>query len=71
MYGETNLGATDEAVITFLQTPMNSAILTALKKHVYPEFAEQFDATENSATTNVPEPPTNPGKKGKKSSDEA
>ena len=71
MYGETNLGATDEAVITFLQTPMNSAILTALKKHVYPEFAEQFDAAENSATTNVPEPPTNPGKKGKKSSDEA
>ena len=42
MYGDTNLGATDEAVIVFLKTSMNKAVLDALKRHVYPEFAAHF-----------------------------
>lgn len=67
MYGDTNLGATDEAVIMFLKTPMNKPMLDALKRHVYPEFAVQFEApkveTVEETTENreeVPEPPTNP-----------
>lgn len=45
MYGDTNLGANEEAVVSFLKTPMNKPILDALKKHIYPEFAAQFEAT--------------------------
>lgn len=78
MYGETNLGATDEAVIMYLKTPMNKAILDALKRHVYPEFAVQFGTPKadikvdessepvNIEETDVEEPPVNPGNKGRK-----
>jgi hypothetical protein len=60
MYGETNLGATDEAMLTFFKTPMNKPIFDALKKHVYPQFALQF--ANNESATKVEEPDTNPGK---------
>lgn len=65
MYGDTNLGATDEAVIMYLKTPMNKAILDALKKHVYPEFAIQF--ASNPEPTTVEEPEVNPAITKKKS----
>ena len=68
MYGDTNLGATEDAVIVFLKTPMNSKIFDALKRHVYPEFALQFD-TQNEekveTSETVDEPPVNPAPKGK------
>lgn len=61
MYGETNLGATDEAMLTFFKTPMNKPIFDALKKHVYPQFALQFENNTNK-DTEVKEPDVNPGK---------
>lgn len=61
MYGETNLGATDEAMLTFFKTPMNKPIFDALKKHVYPQFALQFENNTNN-DTEVKEPDVNPGK---------
>lgn len=71
MYGETNLGATDEAMVTFFKTPMNKAIFDALKKHVYPEFAVQFATPTYTETPLskpvVEEPPINP-EKAKRSS---
>ena len=67
MYGETNLGATDEAVIVYLKTPMNKPMLDALKKHVYPEFAMQFESSNQpEVTTAVEEPSVNPPKKTSK-----
>ena len=62
MYGETNLGATDEAMLTFFKTPMNKPIFDALKKHVYPQFALQF---ENNKETTADEPQINPDTKSK------
>lgn len=38
VYGESVLGATDEAVILFFKTPGNKAILDFIKKETYPEF---------------------------------
>lgn len=64
MYGETNLGATDEAMLTFFKTPMNKPIFDALKKHVYPQFALQFENDTNE-NTKVEEPNINPGKNKK------
>lgn len=61
MYGETNLGATDEAMLTFFKTPMNKPIFDALKKHVYPQFELQFKNNTNK-DTKVEEPDINPGK---------
>ena len=61
MYGETNLGATDEAMLTFFKTPMNKPIFDALKKHVYPQFALQFENNTNN-DAKVEEPDVNPGK---------
>lgn len=66
MYGDTNLGATDEAVIMFLKTPMNKPMLDALKKHVYPEFALQFEAAKPEEPQVVEEPPAAPPKKTSK-----
>ena len=65
MYGETNLGATDEAILTFFKTPMNKPIFDAIKKHVYPEFAIQYETTTNEL--NVEEPDINPNTKKKSS----
>lgn len=69
MYGDTNLGATDEAIIVFFKTAMNKPILDSLKRHVYPEFAAQF-GSEN-LTKDVAEPELNPTSKGKKGTKEA
>ena len=44
MYGDTNMGANEEAVLVFLKTPMNKPILDAFKMHVYPEFASRLAA---------------------------
>lgn len=64
MYGETNLGANEEAVLVFLKTPLNKPILDALKAHLYPEFAIQFkNQTETTTPTSVEAPPVNPPKK--------
>lgn len=64
MYGDTNMGANEEAVLTFLKTPMNKPILDAFKAHVYPEFALHFaeNTTEYQPTTEkvVEAPPVNP-----------
>lgn len=60
MYGETNMGATDEAVLTFLKTPMNKAIFDAFKAHVYPEYSQQL---ASETPTEVPAPQINPEKK--------
>lgn len=65
MYGETNLGATDEAMLTFFKTPMNKPIFDALKNHVYPEFALHL---QNETETPVEEPDVNPVVKSTKSS---
>jgi hypothetical protein len=51
MYGDTNMGATDEAVLTFLKTPMNKPIFDAFKAHVYPEFAKHINPTPAPAAT--------------------
>ena len=70
MYGDTNLGATDEAVIMFLKTPMNKPMLDALKRHVYPEFAVQFETPKYEQPELTPsaveEPAANPKKGSKK-----
>lgn len=50
MYGDTNMGATDEAVLTFLKTPMNKPIFEAFRDHVYPEFAKNFTPTPVEST---------------------
>lgn len=50
MYGDTNMGATDEAVLQFLKTPMNKPIFDAFKMHVYPEFAKHI-----APPTEIPE----------------
>ena len=71
MYGDTNLGATDEAAIMYLKTPMNKPMLDALKKHVYPEFAIQFETSrqeDSEIEESVEEPPVKPAKTTKKSS---
>ena len=69
MYGETNLGATDDAVVMFLKSPMNKPILDALKKHIYPEFAAHFAEKETTTEKEtVAEPPVNPVVKKKTSS---
>lgn len=66
MYGDTNLGATDEAVIMFLKTPMNKPMLDALKRHVYPEFALQFETAKPEEPQVVEEPLAAPPKKTSK-----
>ena len=70
MYGETNLGANDEAVLVFLKTPLNKPVLDALKAHVYPEFATQYQQQTEYVPpqTTVEAPPVNPPKTTKKSS---
>ena len=64
------LGATDEAVIMYLKTPLNKPILDALKRHVYPEFAIQYEQptvqTVERPTETVEEPPINPPKTTRK-----
>ena len=62
MYGDTNMGATDEAVLTFLKTPTNKPTFDAFRNHVYPEFAKHV--TPNPvATEPVEAVPVAPAKK--------
>lgn len=71
MYGDTNMGANEEAVLVFLKTPLNKAILDALKAHVYPEFAVQYQSEPMEYVppqTTVETPPIDPPKSGRKSS---
>lgn len=62
MYGDTNLGANEDAVLTFLKSPVNKPIFDMLKAHVYPEYATQIKAME-SAPQSVSAPPINPVRK--------
>lgn len=62
MYGDTNLGANEDAVLTFLKSPMNKSVFDMLKAHVYPEYAAQIKAMDAAATSVTP-PPVNPPKK--------
>lgn len=70
MYGDTNMGANEEAVLVFLKTPMNKPVFDALKAHVYPEFAAQLQQKpmEYVPPTIVEAPPIDPPKPGRKSS---
>lgn len=61
MYGDTNMGATEEAVLLFLKTPMNKPIFDAFKAQVYPEFAQQLNQTTATVET-IPTPEVNPKK---------
>lgn len=44
MYAETILGATDDAVLTFLKQPSNKGILDLIKAATYPEYAAAMAA---------------------------
>lgn len=48
VYGETVLGATDEAVMLFFKTPQNKRVVDMLKYEVYPEFAPKNTLSEES-----------------------
>ena len=65
MYGDTNLGATDEAAVMFLKSPMNTKIFEALKRHVFPEYAVQYEHQVEDKKE-VEEPPVNPDSKNKR-----
>lgn len=65
MYGDTNLGATDEAAVIFLKSPMNKKIFEALKRHVFPEYAVQYEQSTEDRSE-IEEPPVNPDSKNKK-----
>lgn len=69
MYGDTNLGATDEAAVMFLKSPMNKKLFDALKRHVFPEFALQYDHEKEGKKEDkkeIEEPPVNPESGNKK-----
>lgn len=64
MYGETILGATDDAVLTFFKTPTNKKILDLVKTETYPEFARAFEEASKivtEETLETPEPTVNKG----------
>jgi len=44
MYGDTVLGATDEAMILFLKTPSNKRVLEAIKNETYPDFVRTVNS---------------------------
>ena len=50
MYGETNLGATDESVILFFKIPENKTILDLIKRDTYPEFVQKIKKTVTNKT---------------------
>lgn len=43
VYGESVLGATDDALMMYLKTATNKKLLDLIKREVYPEFARQVD----------------------------
>lgn len=53
VYGESVLGATDDAMILFFKTPANKGILDLIKKETYPEFIVGLE-TSAKKTTKTP-----------------
>lgn len=51
MYGDTILGATDDAVIQFCKTPANKTIVDMLKADVYPEYVRETKEEIERKTT--------------------
>lgn len=62
VYGESVLGATDDALMMYLKTATNKKILDLIKREVYPEFARQVDMGETSLVENEPVTPEAPEK---------
>ena len=54
MYGETVLGATDDAMIIFFKNVTNKAILDLIKNETYPEFAQKFVPEEAESVSDEP-----------------
>lgn len=54
VYGESVLGATDDALMMYLKTATNKKILDLIKREVYPEFARQVEMGEPSPVENEP-----------------
>lgn len=65
VYGESVLGATEDAMMLYFKTPSNKAVLDMIKKEVYPEFIRQVEIKENtiSDSTSDTESDTNSKKK--------
>ena len=57
VYGESVLGATDDALMMYLKTATNKKILDLIKREVYPEFARQVEMGELSPVENEPVTP--------------
>lgn len=67
VYGESVLGATDDALMMYLKTATNKKILDLIKREVYPEFARQVEMGEPSPVENEPvTPETSDKSKSKK-----
>ena len=62
VYGESVLGATDDALMMYLKTATNKKILDLIKREVYPEFARQVEMGETSPIENEPVTPEAPEK---------
>ena len=54
-YGESILGATDDAMILFFKTASNKAILDLIKKETYPEFIVGLEAPAKRSTKKTTE----------------
>lgn len=54
-YGESILGATDDAMILFFKTASNKSILDLIKKETYPEFIVGLEAPAKRATKKTTE----------------
>lgn len=55
IYGETILGATEDAIMLFFKTPGNKKILDLIKNEAYPEFVrktEMFNSNDESGNEN-------------------
>ena len=61
VYGESALGATDDAVITFLKTPTNKGLLDMIKNEVYPDYSTPVVAKD--VIPNIDEEPETNKKK--------
>lgn len=48
IYGETVLGATEDAIMMFFKTPTNKKVLDLIKREVYPEFVRQVEMKEDT-----------------------
>lgn len=48
IYGETVLGATEDAIMMFFKTPTNKKVLDLIKRETYPEFVRQVEMSSNT-----------------------